>query len=420
MSTPAGYRLVTVDRERAIEFANVAAFAFVFSIPEREIGLVDATVPWGRARAIEVTDSDRGSAGSLAAVHSSFPFDMRVPGGAAVSTAGLSWVSVHPGHRRRGLLRAMIDDHLARSIARGEVLSALYAAEVGIYERFGYGAAGYSLRVELPRGAELRDVPGSDALNVSIDTADATRDAAIIASIQARVATPGAIVRFGEATIAEMTSDPESERGGAEQLRIAVVRDGDEPVAWALFQRKNEWGGSGPDGKVTVRGWAALTAAATRRLWSVLVDFDLMSTTRAHGIAPHGPLMMQLRDVRAAKATATDTLWIRVLDVPRALSSRSYGADCDVVIEVDDALVPDNAGRWRLLAEGGYGTVTRADDSAPDIKLSAAQLGSVYLGGITVADLWRAGLVDEPRPGAAVELSRALTWDVSPTGDIGF
>src|SRR5690606_23891261 len=125
-------------------------------------------LPWDRTRAIEVADPSRGTVGTLAAVHSSFQFRTRVPGGRDVPTAGLTWVGVHPGHRRRGLLRSMISDHFARSLARGEAISTLFAAETEIYQRFGYGLAAAEARATLSRGAKLRPVDGSDRLIVDI------------------------------------------------------------------------------------------------------------------------------------------------------------------------------------------------------------------------------------------------------------
>ena len=40
------------------------------------------------------------------------PMEMSLPGGAVVPIAGLTWVGVHPDSRRRGVLAAMMTDHL--------------------------------------------------------------------------------------------------------------------------------------------------------------------------------------------------------------------------------------------------------------------------------------------------------------------
>ena len=47
------------------------------------------------------------------------PMEMSLPGGAVVPIAGLTWVGVHPDSRRRGVLAAMMTDHLTRTLRRG-------------------------------------------------------------------------------------------------------------------------------------------------------------------------------------------------------------------------------------------------------------------------------------------------------------
>src|SRR5690606_18270216 len=58
-----------------------------------------------------------------------------------VPMAGLTMVSVRASHRRRGLLRRMVDAHLADARGRGEPVSGLWASDARIYGRFGYGVA---------------------------------------------------------------------------------------------------------------------------------------------------------------------------------------------------------------------------------------------------------------------------------------
>lgn len=423
MSTPQGYRLISVDDSRAREFLHVDSFAFAFTVPDKDADFMRDMLPWGRTRAIEVADPLRGTEGTLAAVHASFEFHTRVPGGRAVPTAGLTWVGVHPGHRRRGLLRAMIRDHFSRSLSRGEVISTLFAAETQIYQRFGYGLAATEARVQLPRGAELRAIPGADELIVEIDSASLERHGEAIRTVQERMTRPGSVTTLAPQTLTDLLLDLEIDREGAEELRIAVVRAGAEPVAWALFQRKPDWEGAGPEGKVNVRAWAALGAAATVRLWSVLVDFDLMTSTHAGRIALDDPLLLRLKDMRAAKITAVDNLWVRILDVAEALQARGYAAECDVTIHIEDTVLPHNAGVWRVQASRGSAQVTHneaAEPASADLRMGVQELGAAYLGGTTIAELHRAQLIDERRAGAAAELSRAMASDIKPVANFGF
>ena len=96
---------------------------------------------------------------------SAFTMDMTVPGGAAVPTAGVTWVGVMPTHRRRGILRQLMAEQLDDLLDRGEPLAALSASESGIYGRFGYGMATQRARLFVAtKRVRLRDGLGDDGL----------------------------------------------------------------------------------------------------------------------------------------------------------------------------------------------------------------------------------------------------------------
>jgi predicted acetyltransferase len=70
-----------------------------------------------------------------------FSLGVTVPGGAEVPMGGTTVIGVKPTHRRRGVLRALMDRHLAEIAERGEPLAGLWSSEGTIYGRFGYGPA---------------------------------------------------------------------------------------------------------------------------------------------------------------------------------------------------------------------------------------------------------------------------------------
>ena len=101
-----------------------------------------------------------------------------------------------------------------------------------------------------------------------------------------------------------------------------------------------------------------------------------------------------------------DGLWVRLVDVGAALSARAYGDDGPVVLEVADAFLPENAGRWRVAG----GKAERTDDDA-DLALDVGELGSAYLGGFTFAELVRAGTVRQLRNGGAARADAVFLTD---------
>jgi GNAT superfamily N-acetyltransferase len=399
---------------------DIDSWAFVFSVRPSEVEANLDCFPFDRGRGMEIVDAARGPVGALVAVHSSFEFTMRVPGGGTIPTAGLTWVGVHQGHRRRGLLTAMMADHFARSRARGEPVSTLFAAEPAIYQRFGYGLAARDLRMKLGRKPDLREVPGSDELTVTLESASFEAHGAIVRQFQAGHARPGSNATIPDSQLASLLVDMESNREDSEPLRFATVRDGETVVAWATFRRKGTWEDSEPDGVTKVSAWGATTAAATRRLWSVLTDFDLMVSTRSWAMAVDDPLVHLLVDERAAKPDVRDNLWVRILDVKAAIEGRGYESDADVVLSITDPQIPENAGLWRVTIAAGAATVSPAAGSTADLTLGIQELGAAYLGGVRIEALVHAALVTENTPGAAQALGRAMVSPIAPVSNFMF
>ncbi len=78
-----------------------------------------------------------------------------------------------------------------------------------------------------------------------------------------------------------------------------------------------------------------------------------------------------------------------------------------MVLEVDDALCPWNAGRWRLTTDGG-GAACEPTGADADLAIGAVDLGAAYLGGPALAALAAAGRVRELRAGALERTSVAF------------
>jgi predicted acetyltransferase len=209
-------------------------------------------------------------------------------------------------------------------------------------------------------------------------------------------------------------ADPEHLRGRRENLRVVFVRDADgRATAYATFRRVLKWEGMGSDGTVFVREAVALDAASAHRLWTVLLDLDLMNRVEVDNVATDEAIMRLLVDPRAVEPKYADHTWVRLLDVPRALAERRYAGDVDVVLEVTDAMVPANAGRWRVVAAAfGHAQVT-STDAEPHLVLDVRELGAAHLGSVSLAALAQAGQVEVRDAAALAPASAAWSWPVA-------
>ena len=120
-----------------------------------------------------------------------------------------------------------------------------------------------------------------------------------------------------------------------------------------------------------------------------------------------------MADARAVETQLTDNLYLRVVDVEAALRARRYAADVDLVIEVEDPLLPGNTGSYRLVTTTARAEVTRVS-SPPDLTMGILELGTIYLGGVPLSQLHRVRRVTEHTPGAVASASTAFGWHRAP------
>jgi predicted acetyltransferase len=347
---------------------------------------------------------------------------MSVPG-AVLAVAGVTAVSVLPTYRRRGILRSLMRRQLADIAARGgESIAALWASETPLYGRYGYGRASSHAFFRFGRGeGAIGPVAPTDPA-LTLRLADPRAAVAELARVYdaVRPGQPGFFARDTD-WWDRVLHDPEEGRHGFGPLRCLIASGAGEESAgvrgYALYSTAARWedGTFLADGSLVVRDLVAADPAAGAALWRDLLSRDLITEVTADLRPVDDPVLYQLLDARRARPQVADGLWVRIIDLPAALAHRGYACPVDVVIEVTDELLPGNAGRWRLTADGpGGGASCEGTSEAADVTLDVRELGAAYLGGTRLGALAAAGLVTEARPGTLRQLSVAMTWDPAP------
>src|SRR6266581_4264060 len=318
-----------------------------------------ARLEFGRTLAAFDGDTIVGGTGA-------FSFQMRVPG-AMAAVAGVSLVAVLPSHRRQGILSALMRRQLADVSERGEAVAEL--------------AKVYDLALAERPVLYARIDPWCDRL----------------------------------------LTDLHSEDGSSQQIRCVLAEDDSGPRAYAVFTSTECWDEDAglPRGVLEVSEALATDPAATAALWDNLLSRDLVSEFHARMRPVDDPLLYLLADPRRVRSVVSDGLWVRLVDVGRALAQRNYASPVDVVIEVADELCPQNAGRWRLAAEAGVAPAgfraTCERTTAPaDVVLPVWAVGAAYLGGTGLKAMANAGLITEAAPGSLAALSTAMSWEPAP------
>ena len=364
--------------------------------------------------------------GETVGIAGSWDIELSVPtkGGASLRpTEGLTWVGVHPDHRRRGVLTALMRAHLRWTRDEsGRSLAALKASEASIYGRYGYGVATRELMTTFAQGTTFAAPAAIEALAEATTTRMTTispDQAERLHSLAQRCGTvaAGQIVRSVEDFARILTDIPES-RGEREPSRLLwATRDG-EDVGCTWFHRSPKWSDGGPAGKAGVFFVMNTDMGARLALARRLTTLDLMTTTE-YWTTLDDPLVLWRAGERPHGSGVSDDLWLRVVDLPAAVAERGHAADLDITIEVTDATLPDNAGTWRWTARDGVGRLDRADGPG-DLALDVADLGALWLGDQTVGARSLAGYVTERRPGAVAELDAALRTPTLPIASLNF
>lgn len=399
------YRVIADDDLAGVDAVTRAgARGFLMGEPtDAELAAQRSTIQ-GR-RHIAVFDASLPHPEVPVATVGSWITDVTVPGGSA-SMWAISAVTVAPTHRRRGIARTMLGQELRDASESGVALAGLTASEATIYGRYGFGIAttGARFTVDTRRAGWVG--PETDGRLEFIDREEL---AVALGEVHeaGRLARPGDVQGWPErwrefAGLAAGEEDGKRVRGvrfvdGSGQLRGAL--------AYRVYEPE-----TGPT-RLDVRFLAAETPEAEAELWRFAVQYDLVDQVTADHRPVDDPLPWLVADPRAVSIEGRDFEWLRILDVPAALTARGYAAPVSVVLDVSDSL-GYAAGAWHLEADAsGAATVTSAADSdLPRVSLGVADLSSLYLGGVAVRALADAGRVRGPEPALRALAAALHSW----------
>ncbi len=329
--------------------------------------------------------------------------------GRMLETQMVTAVTVRTSHRRRGLLRRMMSEDLDMARRDGLAVAALTASEGSIYGRFGYGVASFERTVKVDTTARFQ--LNHEAVG-TVEVADPKVLLDVAPEVFDRVhsLTPGSIGR--QEWYRQLASG-------------ALGRDGkDDPAVKVALH----YGPGGTvDGYVSYKflGWdtkpytvdvvdlVAATTGAYLELWQFLGAIDLVERVTWAEAPVDDPLAWALADPRCIDSSdARDMLWLRVLDVAKALEARHYPADGRLVLDVLDPLGL-TAGTFALEVSGGEAAVVPlAAAGGPgerDLTLDVSALSSIYLGAVCPVTLTAAGRIRENTRGAALRARQMFT-----------
>ena len=319
---------------------------------------------------------------TVAATAATFQLEIGVPGG-TLPIAGLTMVTVRPTHRRRGLLRQLMQKHLDDAKQRGYAVSGLWASEASIYGRFGYGVAAEHDEVAIADARHVRVTPRE--LD-DVEWIDEPRAREVLPDVykRATAARPGILRRSDVWWRERRFMESPWARDGASMRRHVLARRGDAIVGYVVYRQKSIDGPT-PGGKCKIVELHGVDARAEATLWRFVLSLDLFHRVGWWAAPIDDPLALIVDDPRLVSRTRSDNLWLRIEDAPAALRARRYTNDGVLRFTC-------NGGTYELVVEGGEAHCAPTTRDG-ELHVEHAALGSLYLGGFTATRLARAGLV---------------------------
>jgi predicted acetyltransferase len=303
-------------------------------------------------------------------------------GGRAVPFAGIAAVGVAPEDRAGGVAARLMTAALEELRAAEVPLVGLYASTAHLYRAVGFEQAGHSVRYEvamkdLVRGAGDRTLP--------MRAVDPQEHAQFHALYRERARRANGHLDRDHAFWERVTRSP------VNVVHAAMVGPDDAPEGYVVYAQPPEIAPY----DLTVKDWAWLTPRAAHRLLAFFADQRSLGKDLKWSGAAADPMLGLLPEA-TWKVERAHRWFLRVAHLERALALRGYapGAEGELHLDVTDAQLPANAGRYVLRVRNGAASLERGGRG--DLKCDARGLAPLYSGFLPPAELRAIGWIDGP------------------------
>lgn len=302
-------------------------------------------------------------------------------GGRFVPSVGLGAVGVAPEARGMGVATELVAATLREARAAGFVTSSLYPATQPVYRKAGYEVAG-----EKREWTVALDAIGLADRSLPVTQVPTTSKAPFEASYRRMARRGDGLLDRGDVSWARVLSPRGATTYGY------VLGDRAAPEGHLIFAQTE----AQPFGyDLDLLDFVAHTPAALRRAWTFLADHRSLARN-ARWLGPTVDPRVLVLPEQAAKITGGMRWMLRILDLPAAVAQRGWPASTagSLTVEVTDALLPENAGAWRITVAGGEGRAERLPSGQADYRLDIRALAPLYAGYVDGETAARLGWIE--------------------------
>jgi predicted acetyltransferase len=369
----------SAQKEEMVEFIRVATAALV--LPHKLTPELASSI----APEITLCAFDGGK---LATTSAALPLTMRFNGD-SVPVSGITLVGTLPIYRKKGFLRRILTRHFELLYhQKRQPITALYASQAAIYQRFGYGIVSsrntYKVVPQHLRFATGQDLPENASFK---ELGDDGNDVLRFIYRQFVADRIGYLHRAGKIWDIGALSKPKK---GALLNRILYLEN-DTPLGYVIYTIEPQNVAFGqPWQRIDIRDIAWLTADAYQAIWNFFADMGVVTEINWAHVPSDDPLPHLLLEPRQLNIRSNDGLLARIVDLEAAISKRVYDYSAEIAFEVIDDICPWNNSRWAANITPG-GTGIGKTKTLPEIIVPIDTLAMLLFGQISATQAGRMG-----------------------------
>lgn len=287
--------------------------------------------------------------------------------GVKIPMVGLAAVGIAPEWRGQGTAIALLHSTLQELHDQEVPLSVLFSAAQPLYRKAGYEQAGAFCTWEVDTASIQIQ---AQALPVRSLKLDSELFAALYDQQAPRY--QGFLDRNAVIWSNLCSFDPQS----------PTYADQFGEQGYIIFQQNQ--------GRLIIKDWVLLTAAAVRQFWAFLAAHRSQIERVEWKSAPVDELSLCLPD-QTAKMKSLSRWMLRIVHLKQALEQRRYPRSLEVELHLNihDPLLPNNHGLFILCVSNGKASVISGGRG--DLKLTINALAPLYTGLFTAEQLARLG-----------------------------
>lgn len=301
-------------------------------------------------------------------------------GGKSLPMLGVAGVTVAPEARERGFARELLTDMLRDARARDFSLSMLYPSTYSLYRALGYEQAGNHYRISV----RVEDMPRPQKTALELTRVSPADLEELEATYRAVARQRSGYLDRG-AAIWQRKREPDFEPATG---FVARSQHGIEGYVYVKQENTAE-----PGVGLTLTDVVTRTPAARDAILRFLANHR--TTANKVVFRDSSANAFALGFTEPVLEVGLRTPWmLRFVDVGKALLGRGYPQrSAEVDLQVDDPILPENSGRYRLRVRDGVAELDYSRQ-AGGARITVGGLAALYSGHLSAEELVSAGLLE--------------------------